>query len=415
MTVEIERDAVHWMLRSRPARSEGVRTLNGTDFSDITCGHIFGAVRALHDNGAIVEPSTVARVAGCNIDTINKLWFDRHPFGTDRQCFSELVSSSRRRRTFALVEQVMARKGDPSLSDEWIANALDDAHTLALPREALTSAVENIDQMIEDTDTQYKWLMPWMLERGERLMIVAPEGSGKTVLLRQWAFQGACGCHWATGRITPKFSTLYIDAENSRVNTVRAARKLHYRAKRYAGDDWDGNRLRIKPIHNLNLVQDRRQRDEVEQWIELYRPDLLVIGPIYKIGRNTPGFSFEDNALAFTDIVDDWRHRYDLAVAMEHHAPKAIGSDGNRDLGPFGSSVWKRWPDIGISLSWHPEDEDISVPRFDVSPFRGFRGTHHFPTRFLHGDLGRDNEQWPWMPHGVAPSVYERGDEYASF
>lgn len=413
MSDEIERDALHWMLRSRPARQEGIQRCNPEDFGDAICAQVFAALRVLHDAGRIIEPGTVAHVADARIETINALWFERHPYGTDRQCFDAVLSQSRRRRAFTTLRTVASRQNDPSMTDEWLARELLTAHEMALPREQVLTVVENVDEMIDTTDTAYRWLMPWMLERGERLMIVAPEGSGKTVMLRQWAFQGAAGCHWATGRIIPPFSTLYIDAENSRVNTVRAARKMHHLAKSYAGEGWDGNRLRIKPIHNLNLVQDRRQRDEVEGWIELYRPDLLIIGPIYKIGRNTPGFSFEDNALAFTDIIDDWRHRFDLAVAMEHHAPKASNASGERDLGPFGSSVWKRWPDVGLSLSWHDPDETISVPRYDVHPFRGYRGTHHYPTMFLHGDARAGH--WPWMPRIGSADIYERGDEYATF
>jgi len=415
MSVDIERDALHWMLRSRPSRVEGVQRLGAHDFADIVSARIFVSLRALHDEGRIVEPSTVAHVAQCSIDTVNALWFDRRPWGTDRQCFDEILVAARKRRAFAVLSEIEQRRNDPTLTDEWLSNKLLDAQQMALPRDVNLTAVDNVDTMIDSTDTAYHWLMPWMLERGERMMIVAPEGSGKTVLLRQLAFQAAAGCHWATNRITKPFTTLYVDAENSRVNTVRAARRLRELARGYASGcahGWDADRLRIQNVHNLNLVHDRRQRDEVEAWIELYRPDLLIIGPIYKIGRNTPGQSFEDNALAFTDIMDDWRHRYDLAIAMEHHAPKQT-THGERDLGPFGSSVWKRWPDIGISLSWSAADDTVSVPRYDVHPFRGYRGTHHFPPMFLHGDASQ--KHWPWMPRIASPDIYERGDEYATF
>jgi replicative DNA helicase len=54
-----------------------------------------------------------------------------------------------------------------------------------------------------------------------------------------------------------------------------------------------------------------------------------------------------------------------------------------RDLRPFGSAVWSRWPEFGISLT---PDLTASMPYvYDVRHFRGARDERHWPTKITRG------------------------------
>jgi len=67
-------------------------------------------------------------------------------------------------------------------------------------------------------------------------------------------------------------------------------------------------------------------------------------------------------------VLDDLRTRYNFGLVMEHHAPK--GQQGQkREMTPFGSSSWLRWPEIGVSLYTDKTDPRI----VHVRRFRGDR------------------------------------------
>lgn len=406
---EAEADVLHFVLRSRAARRDAGDRLGTSDFGDIVHRGIYSAMRRLHDAGAPITPASVAAAARCETATVQALW-ERQVAGSDQAAVRAVLSASAR-RTLKAGLLTLAEKADrESVPDDFFLDALGDARLL-LPSAAANVDVPNIGDLIRSTDTTYDWLVPWMLERGERIMLVAPEGAGKTVLLRQMAFQAAAGIHWASEWDIAPRRVLYVDAENSRKNIVRTSRMMYRLVERRSS--WDDERLRIQPVWNLDIATNREQRDTIEAWIERYRPELLVIGPIYKISRNTRQLSHEEAALVVTDVLDGWRERYGCAVAMEHHAPGASGGDGERVLNPFGSTVWRRWPDVGIGLRLRPADDENPTVRFEVKPFRGFRGSHIFPPYYTRADITRG--RWPWVATGIAPSVYERDASDVTF
>lgn len=406
-----EADVLHFMLRSRAARAHAITRLTAADFASTVGSRLFVAIHDVHGRGGVVDPSTVALEAGGTTATTMPLW-DRSPHRTDIECVNVLLADSTRRHLKVALERISGRITDAPI--DYFRDALAEARML-LPSADQHVEVPNIAEFLASVDTRYEWLMPWMVERGERLMIVAPEGSGKTVLLRQWAFQLAAGCHWVTNRIVDPCRVLYVDAENSDRNIARASRHLYRLARRYAdggnAHGWDDDRLRIKSVWNLDITASREQRDTIEGWLERYRPDLLIIGPIYKVGRNTRSLSYEDAALAVTDVIDGWRQRFGIAVAMEHHAPGST-EGGERQLNPFGSTVWRRWPDVGVGLKYEVGEED-GIHRFKVRPFRGYRGSHLFPPEFHRSDYRADT--WPWIAFGHSPQAYDRATDHQSY
>ena len=90
---------------------------------------------------------------------------------------------------------------------------LDDAQSKAgwQPIEGL----HTVNEFMDLTDQSYDWVIPGMLERQERFMLIAPEKAGKTVLTRQVALTLASGRHpFATHIEVPVMRTLLVDLEN---------------------------------------------------------------------------------------------------------------------------------------------------------------------------------------------------------
>jgi hypothetical protein len=75
------------------------------------------------------------------------------------------------------------------------------------------------------------------------------------------------------------------------------------------------------------------------------------------------------------------RDVYNCALWLEHHAP--LGTAGQRDLRPFGSAVWSRWPEFGLALMPDPLSHEGFV--YQVKHFRGERDVREFPTKMKRG------------------------------
>jgi replicative DNA helicase len=121
--------------------------------------------------------------------------------------------------------------------------------------------------------------------------------------------------------------------------------------------------------------------------IEKTRPDLVAIGPVYKAYGSRPGDSHETGPAEFGAVIDRLRERYGCAFWIEHHAPKASGSDARRS-DPIGSSYWLRWPEFGLVLKREPHSESNV---YMLERFRGDRDVRCWPDRLI-----KHASKWPW-------------------
>ena len=122
-------------------------------------------------------------------------------------------------------------------------------------------------------------------------------------------------------------------------------------------------------------------------------PQLVVAGPVYKLGRRRQGESYEDAAEGVQQVLDDLRTRFGFALVLEHHAPK--GEHGSRELAPFGSQRWLAWPELGLGLQ--PYVERDSTRGLRVQRFRGDRMASAWPDRLV-----RDEETGLFQGAGSA-------------
>jgi 5S rRNA maturation endonuclease (ribonuclease M5) len=233
----------------------------------------------------------------------------------------------------------------------------------------------------EAGDDGYDWLIPGLLERGERVMIVAAEGVGKTMLARQVAILAAAGVHPFTfGRMRP-VRTLFVDLENPERIIRRTSRKIlgNVRAVYDRSADPDAH-LWIKP-DGINLLRPQ-DRAALEAKLEATRPELLVLGPLYKSFIDPGNKTAEATAIEVAKILDEIRTTHGCALWLEHHAPLGNSLSG-RDLRPMGSAVWMRWPEFGYALA--PDPTSPGEPEYEVQQWRGPRDLRQWPRRLKRG------------------------------
>jgi len=246
-----------------------------------------------------------------------------------------------------------------------------------------------------DFDLSYDWVIPNLLERQERVIVVASEGSGKTTLARQVALMSAAGIHPFRRDRMPKARTLMIDLENPERIIRRTSMRIYDSIKAYKMHEGMDAHLLMKPDGvNLLTPQDRAL---VEEHVAAIDPDILFFGPLYKSFIDPGGRTAESVSIEIARFLDYIRHTYNCALWIEHHAP--LGSGGQRDLRPFGSAVWSRWSEFGIALSPDPTDPEL----IDFKHYRGQREAREWPT------LCKRGSTWPFEV--IEFSQYDSGQQ----
>lgn len=248
---------------------------------------------------------------------------------------------------------------------------------------------------------EYDWLVPGLLEYTDRLIITGNEGLGKSWLTAQLAAAIAAGMHpFSTEplphRPGPGYRVLVVDCENSRRQLRRRFRKLLRQVDAACIDngiepaDWNtALRFVIRP-EGISLTEPR-ELARMEQAVTATAPDLLVIGPMYRLSRID--VRDEQAAKELTDTIDLLRVRHHLTVVIETHAGHGTNNSGTRQLRPLGSSLFMRWPEFGYGLRPHSSvahDEHPSL--VEVGAWRGARDERNWPKLLKHGGV------LPWVP-----------------
>ena len=260
---------------------------------------------------------------------------------------------------------------------------LDDTVARVGPRHTALIRVPTIDDLLAGEDDAYDWVVPGLLEHQERVILTAEEGAGKSTLLRQIAICTAAGLHPFTGEhITPQ-RVLHVDVENS----TRQSRRRYRPLRTQAGTNLDPDLLRIEiRVQGLDLTTPT-DVTWLQHTVNAAQPDLIVIGPIYKLANGDP--TEEASAKPVAMALDLIRAESDAAVILEAHVAKANGSSKKRPHEPYGWSGWMRWPEIGIFL-----DENGNLTHW-----RGAREERTWPTELQRGGT------WPWT---AVPSDADR-------
>jgi hypothetical protein len=231
----------------------------------------------------------------------------------------------------------------------------------------------------EGIDDPYDWVVPDLLERGDRCIVVGTEGVGKTLLATQMALLLGAGINPFHFTLTDPVPTLFIDLENPARLVRRRSKKIVEWARNHVGDPKAPIACELLlRSQGLNLL-DPVNRLMVEALIERTAPEVVFLGPLYKTfvdmgGRNAAALMGEVGA-----FLDYLRVTYGFALWIETHAP--LGDGGQRNLRPKDAAFWSQWPEFGLTL-----DRDIDNPGgFVVGRFRGDREPRPWPSKFERG------------------------------
>lgn len=241
-------------------------------------------------------------------------------------------------------------------------------------------------------DPPSDWVIPGLLERGDRLIWTGFEGLGKSVIVRQLAVCAAAGIHpfIPNEPITPQ-RVLFIDCENPDRKSRRHFRKLE-RIARGLGVPVPEGALRIlqKP-EGVDLTREEDAAWLVER-VTAHRPDLLVVGPFYRL--HAADTNEETAARLVVSALDAARIKADCALVTEAHAGHGDNMM-NRSIRPIGSSLLMRWPEFGYGIKPLGEaDENHRHRHVAVLPWRGPREERHWPRELIWGTHEFD---WPWV------------------
>lgn len=241
---------------------------------------------------------------------------------------------------------------DMTLSPEEKLERATSALLIDLPSTALQKLANFYRQdeyMARPTETVAPWIIPGMLRRGWRCLIVAEEGLGKSMMLRQIATAVAHGVHpFSNALIEPK-RTMIVDLENP-PDIINATMRRIDGWVRHRSVDYDPERWSFWEEPGGIDLRSRRDQHQLRARILDARPDVVCLGPLYKAYRATAKETDEIAAGEVMRFLDELRTdpTHGFSLLLEHHAPKAQG--GKRDILPYGSSLWARWPEFGIKM-----------------------------------------------------------------
>lgn len=359
------------------------------DFLTPRVKHVYSAMLSLWARG--IEPTTETIVDTLRAAEVLDLVGGRAELGAliahadstyPAKYISAILEHSLRRKINTRLRQALELNADPHVSP---VDALDSAKEMLtdidVPLDCPSEAID-LPTFCAGEDT-YDYLVPDLIERGDRILIVAAEGGGKTVLTRQLAVCAAIGVHPFGGVSCEPLRVLMIDLENPPALVRRKLRPMYDTARRLRP---------YGPHENLTVLCKPGGIDVTKRadarWLSVQlahtKPDLVVLGPLYKLYSTDD--NWEKGARTVTLLLDDLRARMNFGLIMETHAPQAMG--GTRHLRPVGSSLWLRWPEFIVTFA--PTEKRADIIKVSKSKSRDERYWPNF--------LRREGPNWPWTP-----------------
>lgn len=389
------------------------RFITPGDFYDPWHAQIWTMALLLWRSGQPVDPITVTEAlctpvseVAATVGKLVALQADTPSIGNAVR-YGEIVVRAASARALLLVAGDLAEAAyqpgtDPVAVSERIRAALAD-----ISRPLFTGPPSgyypDVIDFLETPDDTAPWVVPGIARGGMRTIIVAPPGIGKSTILRTIWILAAAGQHPFFPSVeTHAVNTLYVDLENPgyviRLQSERLARAVMGRTT--------GNRSLFHRDGGLDLTK-RADRSDLEAAIRAARPDIVLMGPLYKLASPQTGQNYDQAAAVVVQILDDLRTRYGFALCLEHHTTKS------RDMFA-GAVTWERWPEVGILLK--PTDEEDLTKPIEVARYRPDRiptawpGELHRATGGTYWWVGRwdnANDRVPddyARPDGTAPA-----------
>ncbi len=221
-----------------------------------------------------------------------------------------------------------------------------------MPRFTLPAPIWASELVTRPKPDEY-WIVPNLWERGDRTIVTGAEGEGKSTLIREWAVMIASGIHPFTLDPMQRQRVMLLDLENSEEQIKDELIKICGRAGiEVPGEPW----LIVVPWPaGIDLAASDYEA-AVDSTLKTYPVDIVMGGPLYKMIDTS--LADENASKSLSAALDRLREDHDITMVLEAHqvneqvAYNAKTSEFVRDRArrPFGSSLWRRWPEFGICL-----------------------------------------------------------------
>jgi replicative DNA helicase len=398
--IPAERAVLGAMMLSPREAAECLQALSALDFYRPAHQTVFATIAALIRSGGVADVLTVkdqleaaGDLALCGGAPELHTLIASVPVAANAAHYARIVRDRAvRRRLLEAARRVLQMAAGPA----------DDAHGLTeralREMEAVRDSglgdgltVQTIAEFLDvppEAD-EYDWIVPGLLERGDRMILTGMEGAGKSTLFRQFAVTVAAGLHPFTGDYIEPHRVMMLDCENSDRHTRRKMRPLYAQA-----------RLLGRPVEDKNLWIECRPGgmdlalDQDVSWlmrqVATVRPDIVMLGPLYRLAPRA--LQTDDEAAPVLAALNLIRAR-DCCVLLEAHAGHGTGPGGRRDLRPRGSSAFLGWPEFGYGLRWAEDDHAEQERMVDMVSWRGDRDEREWPEMLAAGG------KWPWRIH----------------
>lgn len=389
-----EQSTLGGMLLSSRAVADVLALVRGAHFAVPKHEVIFDAIARLAETGAPVDVVSVTdeliragqlQQAG-GADYLYTLT-SAVPAASQAGYYATIVRENATRRGLVEIGQRLQQfAADPGPALAQAMGALEELRDQTADTESGRVRWMREVMSVPESDDAYDWVIPGILERKDRLMLSAGEGVGKTTMMRQLAVLAAAGIHPFDFTPIPPVRVLVVDAENSERQWRRASRALiEQAALRGTRDPQSAIALHCVGVMDITKAADLGR---VHSWIDQAKPDLLVIGPLYRVVSGS--LDKEEDAKPTLRALDSLRER-DLAMLIEVHAGHTRGQTGERELRPRGSSTLLGWPEFGLGIRRDKQIEGRH-PTFSLVRWRGDRDARAWPRRLVRGQV------WPWEP-----------------
>jgi len=257
-----------------------------------------------------------------------------------------------------------------------IVNEATALRESSVPDDQITAVT--LRELLDKPDEPYQWLIPGLIERGDRFMLTGVEGQGKSVLLRQIAVAFAAGVHpfrTSFPHIAPG-KVLIVDAENSERQVRRSMRGLA-QAVANKGQRDPRDFVMVECTGRIDITNDL-VLSRIHHTLDAQQPDVVVIGPLYRI--TSGALMTDDDAAPVLAALDTIKDR-GISLLIEAHAGHAQKVQGVRDMRPRGSSALLGWPEFGYGLRPDPDREN----GYRLERWRGDRDVRDWPTTLDRG------------------------------
>lgn len=245
-----------------------------------------------------------------------------------------------------------------------------------------------------------EWAIEGTLAKRDRLLLIGLEGHGKSMMLRQMAVCTAAGIHPFSGReIEPK-RVLYIDAENEPTQVRDSWSDLVGLAARHGREIAAGQLTLMEEWDAEHDFTSTAGKAWLEERLWAYRPDLVVIGPLTNVVQED--LKRYEPVHQLRRVINASRSICGSAIIMEHHAPQRGAGEKIREVRPYGSSLFLKWPDFAFAMV--PTDE-VGTYEWDMNRGPRVRG-RYWPDALRHGTP--NTMEWPWV-ETVVPARKTKG------